>query len=571
MSSSKSTQLDLESILEDRFGHQSFRPGQKRVIRTLLKGRDVLAVFPTGAGKSLVYQLAAQLVPGATLVVSPLIALMQDQAQSLQDLGLDVAVINSAQSDAETSRHLDDVQRGEAKLLYVTPERFADEEFMTQIKRSQVSLFVVDEAHCVSEWGHDFRPAYLGLESVIQQLGRPTVLAVTATATPWVRREIIERLGMREPDIVVRGVDRPNLFFEVRRVRDEDEDKGVLYDLLLGEAPQYPAPLQAKLTAAMQGCGIIYTATTQAAVDTAGWLQEWGITADYYHGQRKAADRKRVQEAFMAGEIRVMVATNAFGLGVDKADVRFVIHRDVPASLEAYYQEAGRAGRDNNFARCTLIYRSGDLGRAAFMSASGHLTQEKVAHAHARLVSCPDGALHDLEEVIGLGKADSARLISLLKREGILEEKRGRFKLRTPDFDPAQLSLAEEEHRRAYERSRVDMIRGYAEARECRRVYILNYFGEDYEDDHCAMCDIDMANGTQERVAIQDDEKAHPSLPYGIGDRVVHETLGEGIVHRINGHTLTVLFETAGYKTLSIEVIQEQGLLKQANQALIHI
>ena len=374
-------QLDeaaLQALLRRRFGHEEFRPGQKRVIGALLEGRDVLAVLPTGAGKSLVFQLTAQLLPGLTVVVSPLIALMKDQVESIEDLGLDVSVVNSTLSDSAAEEELRKVEDAEAKLLYVTPERFANEEFMLELQDTPVSLFVVDEAHCISDWGHSFRPSYLVLGDVVRRLKRPPVLALTATATPTVRAEIVERLGMRDPEIVVRGTDRPNLFFEVRRVEAEHDDRRVLEGLLLGEQDEYPPETADRLRTVMQGSGIIYTATTRAAKETAQWLQAWGIAADYYHGQRRKADRERVQEAFMADDTRVIVATNAFGLGVDKPDVRFVIHRDVPSSVEAYYQEAGRAGRDGEFARCTIIYRPGDLGRAAFLSGSGELTREEV-------------------------------------------------------------------------------------------------------------------------------------------------------------------------------------------------
>jgi len=335
---------DLETLLHDRFGHQSFRPGQLQIIRSLLDGQDVLAVLPTGAGKSLVYQLAAQLLPGVTIVVSPLIALMKDQVEAVEATGLSVSVINSTRSNAEVAEDLGKLQREQAKLLYVAPERFDNQEFMAAVRRLDVSLLVVDEAHCVTEWGHSFRPSYLLLSDAIERLGRPVVLALTATATPWIRDEIVERLRLRAPKLVAREIDRPNLFFEVRRVESEEHDRRMLHHLLMGDGAEYPAELGPRLCDAMHGSGIIYTATTSAAKTTAEWLREWGIVADYYHGQRKKSERERIQDAFMAGELRVIVATNAFGMGVDKPDVRFVIHRDIPASIEAYYQEPAGLG-----------------------------------------------------------------------------------------------------------------------------------------------------------------------------------------------------------------------------------
>ena len=253
---------DIRTLLRDRFGHEEFRPGQERIIGDLLAGRDVLAVLPTGAGKSLVYQLTAQLLPGITLVVSPLIALMQDQEEALEARGISVGVINSAVSEREVEEDLERPQRTQTKLLYVTPERFEDPTFMAEIRRTRISLLAIDEAHAISEWGHDFRPAYLALRSVAQQLGRPPVLALTATATPWIRREIIERLGMRDPDLVVQDVDRPSLVFEARRVDSVAEEERLLERLLHGDGAldeyQDDQHLTGELREAMHGCGIIY-------------------------------------------------------------------------------------------------------------------------------------------------------------------------------------------------------------------------------------------------------------------------------------------------------------------------
>jgi ATP-dependent DNA helicase RecQ len=559
----QSSAADVETLLHEQFGHETFRPGQKRVIRSLLRGRDVLAVLPTGAGKSLPFQLAAQLLPGVTVVVSPLIALMKDQADSIQQHGMEVGVVNSAQGTGQTREEIRKVEEGQAKLLYVTPERFENDAFMEQLRRSEVSLLVVDEAHCVSEWGYDFRPSFLALGAVAQRLGRPPLLALTATATPWVRRDIVERLGLENPDVVVHGVDRPNLFFEVTGVAKEEEDFRVLRALLLEPPAGYPEELARDLARAMQGNGIVYAATTAAAEETAGWLREWGVATDFYHGQRKKADRTRVQDAFMSGELRVIAATNAFGLGVDKPDVRFVVHRDIPASVEEYYQEAGRAGRDGEFARCTIIYRPADLGRAAFMASGGRLSVEDLAQARAGLVAKREGDMAEMGEATGLSKGKLQRAVDILKREGILEEDAGRIRMLVADFEPEQVSLESEESRKAYERSRLQMMRGYAELWECRRAYLLNYFGQEAESERCGLCDNDLR---QDRVNPALGAEEGPSH-FGKGDRVRHSTWGEGQVLEADGETLAVRFEGEGEKKLAAELVRERGLLELVQPA----
>jgi ATP-dependent DNA helicase RecQ len=531
---------NLAAVLRETFGFEQFRAGQEHVIRTLLAGRDVLTIMPTGAGKSLLYPLFSQVAPGVTLVVSPLLALMQDQAESLRARGINVGVISSIQATAESDEALESAKSGATKLLYVTPERLENAEFVAEARQLSVSLFVVDEAHSISEWGQSFRPAYLNLSNAIKQLGRPPVLALTATATPWVRTDVVERLELREPSIVVRGTERTNLFLEVVRVEQEAEDRGVLGELLSREN--------------MQGPGIIYAATTSATRDTAAWLQEWGISADYYHGQRTKRDRIRVQDAFMNGEIRVIVATNAFGMGIDKADVRFVIHRDVPSSLERYYQEAGRGGRDGQEAHCVLIYRPGDLARAAFLAAGGELTREEVVLAHARLSVLKGASLTpaEMQRASGLGRGDFLRLLQILQDERLVRRRQRRLTL-VADFDPQQLPLEQEAARRAYERSRLEMMRSYAELRECRWRYILNYFGEEPDWEACGRCDADFAPHTEDRG----------TQPFSVGDRIVHASMGKGVVQRVTEDSITVLFETSGYKTLDIELVLEQRLVRR--------
>ncbi len=575
----------IRALLRCQFGLEAFRPGQEETIHALLAGRDTLAVLLTGAGKSLVYQLAAQILPGATLVVSPLLALMHDQAQSLTERGMEVGIINSTLTERQADEALRQVQQEQVKLLYVTPERFEDEAFMAQAQRMEVSLLVIDEAHCISAWGHSFRPSYLALGRVAEQLGRPTLLALTATATPWVRRDITERLGMRQPAMVVRGSNRPNLFLEVLRVEEECQDRRVLQRLLTEAAgpERYGEPLAQELTRAMQGSGIVYTATTAAVRETAAWLQEWGIAADYYHGQRRKGDRERVQEAFMDGDLRVIAATNAFGLGVDKPDVRFVIHRDIPASVEAYYQEAGRAGRDGNLSRCVLIYRPGDLGRAAFLAGTGHLKREDVMRALDTLQARPRGTVRDLQKATGLGRGNLMRLIELLERQGIVARPRGDGETPTaerpgggalggihllrPDVHPDDVSLNGEARRLAYEHSRREMTRGYADLNDCRQEYILSYFGETYDAPSCTMCDNSVRHSQREAPPASRPElpagRAPQGSPFATGDRVEHVAWGAGTVQRLRDDAATVLFDASGYKTLALPGALEQNLLRR--------
>ncbi len=545
----------LEELL-DRFGHSEFRDGQREAVAGLLAGRDVMVLLPTGAGKSLIYQVASQLLPGVTLVVTPLLALMSDQIAAMDEVG--VKAVGFSSLHPETREALEGIQQGEIKLVYVTPEGAVSGDLMAELGDRQVSLFVVDEAHCISEWGHDFRPSYLQLGRVIEDVGRPPVLALTATATPWVRQDIARVLGMRDPLVVAQGFDRPNLFFEVRRLEPHDDTREVLKQLLRGEVEAYPEMVSQQIRKALAGNGLIYTNTTKAAEEVASWLNEMGISAGYYHGKRRKSERDQVQQDFLEGKLRIVVATNAFGMGVDKPDVRFVLHIDPPASLEAYYQEAGRAGRDGEFAFCCLLHRHEGLEKAAFMASASDLTPDEVRQVFQALRKSQRRELDDLREETGLGRSLIVRALIALERSGFIQQQGDHILLRKRRFDPESLSLEEDRARKEYERSRLEMMRAYMTTQGCRREFILNYFGEQMRAERCDMCDNDLLGRTPKPAS------AH--APFEPGERVHHPKLGEGTVHRIERDKITVLFERMGYRELSLEHVLREDLLEPLGQ-----
>ena len=335
---------ELLAALKKYFGYAAFRDGQREVVEKILDGENILAAFPTGYGKSLCYQLPALMLPGVTVIVSPLISLMKDQVDALNEQKIySVALLNSSLRWEEYLTELDRLQRGEIKLLYIAPERFRSRRFLNLLASHQISLFVIDEAHCISQWGHDFRPSYLALRDAIHELHPSAVALFTATATPNVRADILDHLEIQPPQTFTRGVERPNLKFCVCEVSTDAEKYPLLDEYLQG----------------LTGKGIVYAGRRRETEDIAAYLKQRGACVDFYHAGRENIERKRVQDRFFddgPDGLDLVVATNAFGMGIDKSDIRYIIHWTMTGTLEQYYQEAGRAGRDGEAAHCVLFY-----------------------------------------------------------------------------------------------------------------------------------------------------------------------------------------------------------------------
>ncbi|HVG31756.1 MAG TPA: RecQ family ATP-dependent DNA helicase [Pyrinomonadaceae bacterium] len=367
-----SSTAEALTALHKFFGFEDFREGQREVVQAILEGHDTVVVMPTGGGKSLCYQLPALMKEGATVVVSPLIALMKDQVDALHARGLPATFINSSITFEEQKARINSVRRGEYKLVYVAPERFRSAHFVETLRTAEIALFAVDEAHCISQWGHDFRPDYLRLRAAVEQIGRPQIAALTATATPHVRADIIEQLALRDPRAFVSGFDRPNLSINVLHTQKEREKITHIKAL----ASRYEG-----------GSGIIYTSTRKAVEQVTTRLRAAGLNLVAYHAGMDDAERTRAQEEFMTGRAQMIVATNAFGMGIDKPDIRFVAHYQMPGSIEAYYQEIGRAGRDSKPSTCALLFNYADKRTQDYFIEGSYPPPEVVARVYQALVA----------------------------------------------------------------------------------------------------------------------------------------------------------------------------------------
>jgi ATP-dependent DNA helicase RecQ len=480
----------MGALLRSVFGLEQLRPGQRAVIDSVLAGRHTLAVMPTGAGKSLCYQLPALLLPGMTVVVSPLIALMRDQHDRLLELGIASAQVNSAvPADVAREAHAQLGDEG-TEFFFTTPEQLARPELRDRLAQANVDLFVIDEAHCLSQWGHDFRPDYLGLADVIRFLGTPTVLALTATAPPAVAADIVRQLALPDVAMLSTGTYRENLELAVRHVSGDADKQRALIDVLRQQS----------------GSGIVYAATVRHVHEIADLLRAEGLDATHYHGRLAARERHANQDAFMRGDVPIMVATNAFGMGIDKADIRYVLHYDLPASLDAYYQEAGRAGRDGEPSACVLLYQRADRRLQAFFMAGRYPTGDDLDALMHVLPGPQDpyatpAALRDT--LPGLAASKLRVLLTMLKERGVVRERRGAGYRRRAVLDPEQLAAVVRayESRAKSDRAKLDATIVYAQTALCRWKPLLDALGEPVDWSACGRCDNCSGTASRARAA----------------------------------------------------------------------
>lgn len=487
-------------VLLEIFGFEEFLSGQQEIVDCILAGKDGLAVMPTGGGKSLCYQLPGLVKEGVTLVVSPLIALMKDQVDALQAKGVAAEVINSTQSWDEQKGILDRVRAGEVKLLYVAPERFRAGSFTSAMSQVEIAMLAIDEAHCLSQWGHDFRPDYLRLGKARSELGNPQCVAFTATATPVVRADILQVLSLQEPFETITGFARPNLSFNITPVAKK-ADKFVRLREIIAEYKT----------------GIIYCATRKKVDEVSETLASWGLKVAAYHGGMTDQERDRIQDSFISRKKDVAVATNAFGMGIDRSDVRFVAHFEVPGSVEAFYQEAGRAGRDGEAAWCELLWNFADTRTQEFFLEGVNPGPGVVRDLYHWLQSSADGknevfrSLDEMRDELGVSNGMAVgSALSLLARSGYVQRfdvpgqrMRGTRLLKADQaLQLDEKAMAEKERR---DRQKLDAMVSLCESGGCRQEWILDYFGE--EGTECGTCDVCRSGRGGERRELSETEQ----------------------------------------------------------------
>ena len=482
---------DAVASLRQHFGFEDFREGQREVIGSILEGKDAVVVMPTGSGKSLCYQLPAMILDGVTLVVSPLIALMKDQVDALHARGLPATFINSSISESEQLARIDALRRREHKLVYIAPERFRSSRFNAALQQIPISLFAVDEAHCISTWGHDFRPDYLRLRNVIKSLNKVQTLALTATATPYVRSDIIQQLGLNRPQTFVSGFDRPNLSIEVVHTVREREKIASIRNL----AKQTP------------GSGIIYASTRKAVEQVGAKLKALDLGVSEYHAGMSDAMRVRAQDDFMSGRTQMIVATNAFGMGIDKPDIRFVFHYQMPGSIEAYYQEIGRAGRDGLPSTCVLLFNYADKNTHDFFIEGSYPDISIIKQVYDSLAATELRRIELSTQEIARRAGESNEMavqsaLYVLERAGHIQRtapalnrggrgaQQGRsiIMLDSGPVDKLRIDPAEVSRRGELERRKLRAMIDFCYTDYCYRAHILNYFGDRKSERRCGTC-----------------------------------------------------------------------------------
>jgi ATP-dependent DNA helicase RecQ len=517
----------IRELARSRLGFSRLRPGQLRAITAAVEGRDVLAVLPTGGGKSAIYELAGLLRAGPTVVVSPLIALQDDQLGHLRSAGLSAIVLNSHQSHREHVAALA-ASCGPDAFVFLSPEQLSNAETREVLRRARPGLFAVDEAHLISQWGHDFRTDYMRLGAQAEALGAPVRMALTATAAEPVRLEICSRLGLRDPEVVLGDFDRPHIELAARRVLSiEDKHRELV-----------------AAAAELEGPGIVYAATRAGAQTARDLLAAAGEQVTLYHAGLAPRERREAMAAYLDGSARVISATVAFGMGIDKPDVRWVLHVDPPPSLDAYYQEIGRAGRDELPAHTRLVYRPEDFGAASHLVARG-VSRATVSRVASALAS--GSAVEPTRQV-------TAALVRLVDLGAAGWDTDGDVRWTGALSVAAVLAASDAESGREeeVERSRLEMMRRYAEHTGCRRSFLLSYFGQAYPAP-CGNCDNDLLGSSA---------PATPE-PFAVGTRVTSERWGEGTVQRYDGDQVTVLFDDHGYRDLLVPLVLDRQLLRR--------
>jgi len=506
----------LQRSLKEVFGLERLRPLQRQVIDRIFDGADVLAIMPTGAGKSLCYQLPGIHRKGMTIVVSPLISLMKDQADKLEELGVEAASLNSSISESEQQEALEAVEDESSDFVFTTPERLTSDEFSETLRDKEIGLVVIDEAHCISQWGHDFRPAFLEIRDAVKTLGEPQVLALTATATPEVIEDIRKQLGRPDMQVVRGGVYRENLRFSVIHTTSDHEKRAKL-EQKLREIP---------------GSKIIYCATVKAVEEVTEFLRAHDIEVESYHGRMTPKRRTEVQDAFMSGELDTIVATNAFGMGVDKPDIRAVIHWQIPGSIEAYYQEAGRSGRDGEAADCVLLYDTRDRRIQQYFLGGRYPTAEEVTQIYTAFSTA--GQTLSVEDLVaGVGDTVSKNklkvALNMLKDEDVIRERRGKlYELTNRCLTEDQLAQLTQRYvdRGMSDREKLERMMLYAQSALCRWSSFEGYFESDHPIEHCGHCD-NCVDPPESRVAVpHTEEKLSSAEEQKLLKKIAHNGTG---------------------------------------------